>query len=110
VTIPRLHVDDDNVLLRLKFLNDEISEAEFKTKLQRAEKRQSKAAAIRTVLEMFVAATSDILLPVRNEGAARRALREIEELRAYVDTELGHIGKRYNSTAPTLKKLITTTD
>ena len=102
VTIPNLRTENDNVLLRLRYLDGELTDTQFKSKLQRADKKRSKAESTRAVLEMFVAATRDVLQPVRDSRTAQRALGQIDELRKYVEESFKEIGKRYNSSAPCL--------
>lgn len=110
VAIPSLRIDDDGVLLRLKFLNGEVDEKQFQVKLQRNEKKHSKNRAIRDLLETYVQACRDIVQTARDVTTTDSALKQIEELRAYVKAEFHALGKRYNSTEPSLQQYLRMTD
>ena len=105
ITLPtladRFH-ERDNLDLRLRFLNTEITEAGLKEKLQRREKKRTKDVAVRQVYEMYVAATRDIIVRIMDRTGALsnttilHALEELDALEKYADVELAKISKRFN--------------
>ena len=105
ITLPTLadrFNERDNLDLRLRFMNAEITESELKEKLQRREKKRTKEVAVRQVYEMYVTATQDIIMnrimnrdAVSNDSVSA-ALTELAALEKYADVELTKIGKRFN--------------
>ena len=87
----------DNLDLRLAYLNREITEDHLRLTVQRREKKRAKQLAVRQVLEMYVAATADVMAT-----ANLRVMAELTELRALADSHLAGVGKRFAMKVPTL--------
>lgn len=105
--IPSLRTDGDNVVHRLRYLNGDITEDQFKRAVQVNDKKWSKNLATRQVLEMYAAATADIVLAARDGPSASDALKQHSALLTYVTAEFTQIGKRYNSKPPVLDVYLT---
>lgn len=96
--------------LRIKLLLNQISESEFKTKLQRNEKKVNKKYEIFLVVDMFVETGRDILdQAFRNErtftgNISKEKMKEtkkmVKELINYTNTSLEKIGKSYKNKVP----------
>lgn len=85
VVIPRFHTPDivrDNTVLRLRFLDNDITEKDFKTVLQRNEKRWSKEWELRQILEMYTEAVAAIVNNIgtfdENRDPATISARDVE--------------------------------
>jgi len=68
VQMPTYQVDpiEDNILLRVDYLRNRISEEEFKVKIQRANKQHQKKREIGEIIHLFVQSTTDILYRVHD--------------------------------------------
>jgi hypothetical protein len=107
VVVPSLHNPDvvrDNTLLRLFFLNNMIPENEFKTTLQRREKRWTKEWELRQILEMYAEAMASIVnnagtlaegadLPIINARDIEDMMTEMDNLDEYTNTQLAELSK-----------------
>ena len=80
--------------LRIKFLNNEITEKQFKTTLQRREKEREKKQEISQVLNTLLVAGSEILRrnPVSKE--------ETRELKKFINDAMKRVSKLYTCTVP----------
>jgi hypothetical protein len=99
VLLPRYTPDirTDNRDLRIKFMIGDISEDEFKRKIQQREKARERKTDIRMVLEMYQAVLADLfqaLVSDRNVDALHESL---VQLRGHVNSTLGVVSKRWNS-------------
>jgi hypothetical protein len=101
VILPTFRVDEVNTNrdLRVKYLMNEITEEQFRTRIQRAEKSNEKKREIYTLLTMFIQCMTDILYRVDQDIVPLGILQEIEELREYVNDRLSVIAKAYDSTS-----------
>jgi hypothetical protein len=97
----------DNMDLRLKFLEGEISEKVFEKEIQKREKRFERNAAISAVLNTYTNATRDILVDSPTLGA-EAVVAQGESLVEFINEELAKIGKQYNTVYNTLKKFLPT--
>ena len=88
----------DNLDLRLAFLNREITEEHLRRTVQRREKKRAKLLAVRQILEMYTAATDDLLA-----SAGLKVMDEVTELRALTDAHLADVGKRFAMIVPRLE-------
>ncbi len=98
----------DNLELRIKLLENEITKDEFKVKLQRHEKRFEKKRAIRQVIDMFITTAVDITHKIiktdrYNSNVLSELMGELEALRIYVNNNLESIGKMFGGTYPAIK-------
>jgi hypothetical protein len=100
VVVPTLPGDGelDNLDLRLAYLNREITEDHLRLTVQRREKKRAKLLAVRQILEMYVAATADVVAT-----AGLRVMTELKELRALTDSRLADVGKRFAMKVPALQ-------
>jgi hypothetical protein len=110
---------EDNLELRVEFLMNQISEEEFKMKVQRANKANEKKREIGNVLQLFVQTVTDIIYRVHERATTARVvangngnnndskvelrdqvneiLDEVEAIRAYSNECLESIGTTYGS-------------
>lgn len=100
VVVPTLpgNAELDNLDLRLAYLNREITEEHLRLTVQRREKKRAKLLAVRQILEMYTAATDDLLA-----SAGQRVMDEVTELRTLTDAHLSDVGKRFAMKVPTLE-------
>lgn len=106
VEIPRFTPNNElNIDLRIKYLLNEISDENWKTELQRREKKNDKYRDIHLLLRAFVDASTDIMrLWVQNVISNRiepldNVLSEFDKLRLYVNEQFVQISKRYTNSA-----------
>jgi len=85
----------DNSELRVKYLMKDINEIEWLKLLKVKQKRSEKSREINLILNMYVDSLSDILTIYLNDGVP--ALKQIENLRKYVNTQFHEIGRVYKS-------------
>lgn len=102
-------VVQDNTVLRLKFLNGELSEAQFKTALQRAEKKRAKDEDVRQLLAMYVAVVQTTVINIPRGAAATRAdidaaRAELDSLDRYTEAQLTDLNEVFGSKDTTLMK------
>jgi hypothetical protein len=97
----------DNMDLRLKFLEGEISEKVFEKEIQKREKRFERNAAISAVLNTYTNATRDILVDSPTLGA-EAVVAQGDALVEFINEELAKIGKQYNTVYNTLNKFLPT--
>ncbi len=90
-------------VLRVRFMNKEISEEEWKTDLQRIEKDANFIRARNQVRDLFVQATRDLISQVTRPGADFAEIRkQVEELIKYVNESYEKVSKRFGRKTPTL--------
>ena len=99
VVLPTLpgNAEVDNLDLRLQYLNNEVTEEHVRQTVQRREKKRAKLLAVRQILEMYVAATGDVLA-----SAGLGVAGELKELRALTDGHLDDVAKRFAMKVPSL--------
>jgi len=104
----------NNRKLRIQYMRKQITEADFKTWIQRNNKKYEKNNEIRNVLDLLVNTVSDIIFRVRQylmqgyiseENASNTSLdtlceplNEIKTIVEYANECFGDIGKTYSST------------
>ncbi len=87
--------------LRVQRLIDEITDEEWKNKLQRGEKAAQKTFRVVEVLEMFCQVGIDFLREAMLDTSDKEAInRQFEELRNYCNNAFTKINKRYNNEVP----------
>jgi hypothetical protein len=103
---PRYRTDrvNDNQDLRVKFLMNELTEEEFKSILQKREKKTNKYREIYDVLQMFIFTMTDIYnnLTVNLNDTVKTFENDTDSLRIFANTQLVKIEKRYNCSVPYL--------
>lgn len=88
---------------RVQHLVNELSEEEWKIKLQRKEKAYHKERSQLQLIDMYVNVCRDILaqlLDDASEESSRRVLDQWKELKQFVDDEYLKINKAYGCTSP----------
>lgn len=88
---------------RVQRLVNELSDADWKIKLQRKEKAYYKERAQMQLFDMYVNVCRDImaqLLDDASEEASRRVLDQWKELKKFIDDESLKINKAYGCTTP----------
>lgn len=94
-------VEEDNKDLRVKYMLNELSEEQFKIKIQRREKSREKVRDIRNILQMFVDTTSDLLRQlVIDKNQKDNIYEHISKLISYTGAEFYNIGRRYDCVVP----------
>lgn len=93
--------------LRIKYLNNEITEEQFKRTLQMREKTTEKKREILQVLNTCVVVGSEILRKLLDEKDTEKAMLEIEELRDFTNESMTKISKMYNCVVPVFLELET---
>lgn len=105
VELPRYrrpeNMNEMNEDLRIMFLNNELTEDDFKVALQQREKRILKKEGIYMIIQMFVTVSGDImrnhLSTPYKDGAIRSLLNELHTVREYANTQYLVVKKQYNN-------------
>ena len=95
--LPTLMDNLTNQDLRIQFLMKEITEDEFKIKLQRREKDKEKKKEYREVLETYVQVMQDLLIELRRNKDYNLFLIEEQKIREYVNKGINLINNKYSS-------------
>jgi hypothetical protein len=90
--------------LRIKYLNNEITEEQFKRTLQTREKTVEKKREILQVLNTCVVVGSDILRRLLHENDTTKTTHEIAELRVFTNESMEKISKMYNCMVPVFEE------
>ncbi len=102
--LPEPGAAPDNSDLRLQYLANMLSEAEWKAKLQQREKRRDKERDLRQVYDMFVAAAAETLRKLAvAQAEPTEALDELHALRDFANASFRDIAKRFGAATRTLK-------
>jgi hypothetical protein len=101
VMIPRYNVNaaHDNRDLRIKFILGDVTEDEFKKKIQQREKARQRKTDIRQVLEMFNAVLIDLFQTFMQDQQLTPLLDSLGALRPHVNTTFDTVSKRYSRCA-----------
>jgi 16S rRNA C1402 N4-methylase RsmH len=101
VMIPRYNVNvaQDNRDLRIKFILGDVTEDEFKKKIQQREKARQRKTDIRQVLEMFNAVIIDLFQTFMQDQQLTPLLDSLWALRPHVNTTFDTVSKRYSRCA-----------
>lgn len=92
---------ENNQDLRMKYMLSELSESEFRIKIQRREKSREKKRDIHNILRMFVDTSSDLLRQLVLKRDDIDIIENIlEQLVIYTNGELNAISHRYNCVVP----------
>lgn len=93
----------DNRDLRIKLMIGDISEDEFKKKIQQREKARQRKTEISQVLEMFTTVLNDIFQAYVNDKNMDAINMSLNELRSHFLNTMKAVSKRYtNCATPTL--------
>lgn len=101
--LPNIMDNLNNQDLRIKFLMKEISEEEFKLKLQRREKEREKKLEYRDVLDTYVNVMQDLLNELKNSKDYTKFLEEEQKIRIYADHGIFSINLKYDSKLKDIK-------
>ena len=103
----RVNRVENNLDLRVDYLNGDITEDDFKVKVQRANKQHEKRREMSEILTLFIFTTTEIFLRLHQYVTTNRAnsdgavimrfLDELEGIRSYTNECLTDISKTYNS-------------
>jgi len=99
--------NNSNQDLRIQFLMKEITEEQFKIKLQRREKDREKKLEYREVLDMYVNVMQDLIRDLDQTKNYKKFLEEEEKVRTYVDHGIFIINSKYNSKLKDIKGMFT---
>jgi hypothetical protein len=99
VEVPHLrnrYRNTDNADLRLKYLLNEITEAELKTQLQRREKKREKDVAVRDIYQMLCDTGRDVLWGFMDDSRTMAAtVTELNALKKYANEHLKKIKDQF---------------
>jgi hypothetical protein len=93
----------DNEELRIKYLLNELTDNELKSRLESKEKAADKANDIRNIYDMFVNVASEQLRDILINPSYEKCLtieKIMNELKIYTNNSFKNIAKRYKSVAP----------
>lgn len=103
--LPRYAVNDhqaENRDLRIKFMIKDMSEDEFKKKIQQREKANQRKRAIRQVLEMYTTIITDIFQTFQHNRDIVVLHESLCGLRDHYNTTLGRVQFTYKCAVPSL--------
>ena len=103
--LPTLLDNQSNIDLRISFLLKEISEDEFKIKLQRREKERTKKLEYREVLDMYTNVMQDLFFELEQTHNYLKFIKEEEKVRSYVDSGISSINQKYDSKLRTIANI-----
>jgi hypothetical protein len=102
-----VNIVNDNLDLRTSYMLNEITEKEFKSKLQQYEKSNEKKNDTRMLLEMYQHTTVDIIRKL-DMATTIKNMKEISNelvfLKDYFNTQSKKIGEKYKSTSIYIRK------
>lgn len=90
--------------LRIKFLNGDLHEDEFKRILQRREKESEKKQEISQVLNTCVVASSDIFRMCQRDKNQQKAKEYLKRLFDFTNESMRRISKLYNCVVPIINE------
>jgi len=94
------HNEADNRDIRILYILKEISEDEFKTKIQRREKARERKTEITRVIQMYMNVVNDIFQSFVSDHDSTKLYLSIGELRDYVNSAMKKISSLYNCVVP----------
>lgn len=92
----------DNRDMRIKFMIGDISEDEFKRKIQQREKARHRKTEIMQVMEMYTNVLNDLFQALIEDGDVDVLTASIEQLREHFNMNMKSISKRYSKCATPL--------
>jgi hypothetical protein len=81
----------------MHYLNNQISEEEFKTKIQRRQKDIEKKIEYRDIGETYVEIMNDLFISFLDKKDVANLLQEIRIITKTTQEAMLHLNKRYNS-------------
>jgi hypothetical protein len=99
---------NDNTDIRLKYLAGELSECQFKVRVQKREKKHSCNVALRHIVEFVVETTQDIFTAMAaadQAEAAHVAHAQLVNMEHYATQQLRVVSKRFGTVEKTLGHL-----
>lgn len=116
IELPRYHIQffvNTNLPLRIEYLMNELTEEEFKKRLQIKEKQNHKKRDIYLILDMYVQTLNDLFRNLVNEPWSHKLpeeqnqlfedwLKQVQQLMEYGNEHFEKISKRYNCVVPHL--------
>jgi len=94
----------DNRDLRIKYMMNEIPEAEFKKKIQQREKQTDKKREIREVLELYQTVTMDLMQKVAQDPQ-KNFVAEFHGIKEHVQDLLGKLATQWKCAVPTFTNI-----
>jgi hypothetical protein len=100
--LPRYNVDtqDQNSDLRISYTLKEITDDQFKTKIQQREKATQKKREIAMIMNMFINVASEIFRGIIITKKTEVAEEELKRLVEYYNTAINTVSLRYNCVVP----------
>jgi len=95
---PAQHRDNED--LRISYMLNELAEDTFKQTIQNREKKFKKNDEFRSVLQMFMNTSDDMLRQMIVENNIQTNMDNLESLREYMNEAMKKIGKRYKCMSP----------
>jgi hypothetical protein len=95
--LPTRFDDTVNLDLRIHYLNKNITEEEFKNKLQRRQKDIEKKIEYRDIGETYVDIMNDIFISFLDKKNVEGLIHEIQTITKTTQEAMYHLNKRYNS-------------
>ena len=89
----------DNRDLRIKLMIGDLSEDEFKKKIQQRDKARQRKGDIHQVLEMFTTVLSDLFQAFVSNSRSSELVESLNELRNHFNTTMLAISNRYSKCA-----------
>lgn len=94
--LPTTMDNQSNMDLRIDYLLKNLTEEEFKIKLQRREKELNKKIEYRDVLDMYVNVIQDLFYDLQQTKNAQKFIDEEDRVRKYVDDNISFINSKYD--------------
>jgi len=95
-----------NLDLRIYFLQNQLSEEEFKVKLQRRQKDTEKKIEYRDIGETYVEIMNDIFISFLDNRSLDRLVSDIHTVTRTSQEAILNLNKRYNSNMPLVRTLL----
>lgn len=109
VDLPRLPTrfsHDSNIDLRIRFLSNELSEEEFKNKIQRRQKDTEKKIEYRDVMETYIFLLNDMFRLFINGRAVDELVGHIRAITEQAQEAIGALNRRYNSSLQPIRAFL----
>jgi hypothetical protein len=95
--LPSRFDESVNLDLRIYYLNKQITEDEFKTKIQRRQKDIEKKIEYRDIAETYVEIMNDIFISFLDKKDINNLIVQIRLITTTTQDAMNHLNKRYNS-------------
>lgn len=94
--LPTTMDNHSNMDLRIDFLLKNLSEDEFKNKLQRREKDRNKKLEYREVLDMYLNVMQDLFYELERTKDCLKFIEEEKRVRKYAESGIFHINEKFD--------------